>query len=83
MKPCWIGQLKSFHRPSGDCSTDRQKDGIDRQTLAVPASPPLPHPSAEAAAPLYERAMQGASALTHFKHLDGLRDGLLALDVVR
>ena len=65
---------------SDDCSTDQTKDGIDRQTLAVPAAPPLPHPSAEAAASFHERAIQGASALSHFKHLDGLRDGLLALD---
>ena len=75
---------------SDDCSTDQPKDGIDRQTVAVPAPPSVPHPSAEAAAPQHERAMhqqamhkqamQGASALSHFTDLDGLRDGLLALD---
>ncbi|MEK9745129.1 MAG: uracil-DNA glycosylase, partial [Candidatus Puniceispirillum sp.] len=75
---------------SNDRPTDQPKDGIYRQTVAVPAPPFVPHPSAEAAAPQHERAMhqkamhqqavQGASALSHFTDLDGLRDGLLALD---
>ena len=70
---------------SDDCSTDQPKDDINRQTLAVSVPPYVPHPSAEVVAPLHERtmheqAMQGASALSHFTHLDGLRDGLLALD---
>ena len=47
----------------------------------MPAPPSLPHPSAEAAVRhFHEQAMQGASTLSHFKHLDGLRDGLLGLD---
>ena len=75
---------------SDDRSTDQPKDSVDRETVAVSVPPSVPHPSADAAAPQHERAMhqqamheqamQGASALSHFTDLDGLRDGLLALD---
>ena len=75
---------------SDDRSTDQPKDSVDRETVAVSAPPSVPHLSADAAAPQHERAMhqqamhqqamQGASALSHFTDLDGLRDGLLALD---
>ena len=70
---------------SDDRSTDQPKDGVNRQTVAVPAPPSVPHPLAEAVVPRHERAMhqqamQGASTLSHFTDLDGLRDGLLGLD---
>lgn len=70
---------------SNDLLTAQLDDGVDRQTAAVSAPPPAPNPTALAAAPLHQQAMHeqarhGASALSHFTHLDGLRDGLLALD---
>ena len=69
---------------SDDRLTDQPKDGADSQTVAVPAQPPVPspvpNPPTSAATTLHEQAIKGASALSHFTYLDGLRDGLLALD---
>jgi uracil-DNA glycosylase family 4 len=65
---------------SNDRPTDQLDDSGDSQTVAAPVPSPVPNRPTSAAWSLHQQAVYGASALSHFTQLDGLRDGLLALD---